>query len=314
MIDHRARPASGAPFPGLILVTIIPVPPIQFPAARRPAMSRRFLPVLFVLAACAKPADAPPEPTPPPPGPQVVTFVATDFVFTGPDTIAPGATTIKLVNTGLQEHHLILGQLDSGKTMQDVLDLMAKEPNAEPAWLVWRGGASAIAAGDSTSGTSDLPAGRYLAFCFLPDPSDKKPHLMKGMIKEIIVTGTPHDGVMPEADGEIRMSEFGFAPTVLTAGPHVLRVINDGKQPHEVVLVRLADGATAESYVAALTAGKGPPPGVPLGGSGALSAGLSNLWSVTLAAGNYLLVCFIPDPADGVPHFVKGMVQTLTVN
>jgi len=181
-------------------------------------MSRRFLPVLFVMAACAKTADAPPEPTAPP-APQVATFTATDFAFSGPDTIAPGMTEIRMVNTGAQEHHLILGRLDDGKTAADVMEALAKDPNAEPAWLSWRGGAGSVLAGDSSAAVSDL-----------------------------------------------------------------------------------APGA------------KGPPPGKPMGGNGAISPGQSNYWTVTLTPGTYLLVCFVPDPADGAPHVMKGMIQTIVVS
>ena len=147
-------------------------------------MSRRFLPVLFVLAACAKTADVPPEPTAPP-TPQVATFTATDFSFTGPDTIAPGMTEVRMVNAGAQMHHLILGRLDDGKTAADVMAALAKDPNAE---LAWRGGAGSVLAGDSSAAVSDLAPGRYVAFCFLPDPADGKPHIMKGMVQTIVVS------------------------------------------------------------------------------------------------------------------------------
>ncbi|MEX0692759.1 MAG: hypothetical protein WD934_05830 [Gemmatimonadales bacterium] len=37
--------------------------------------------------------------------PQDVAFTATDFAFTGPDTIAPGVTTIRMENHGENPHH-----------------------------------------------------------------------------------------------------------------------------------------------------------------------------------------------------------------
>ncbi|MDX2260863.1 MAG: hypothetical protein SFU84_04100 [Gemmatimonadales bacterium] len=278
-------------------------------------MSRRFLPVLFVMAACAKTADAPPEPTAPP-APQVATFTATDFAFSGPDTIAPGMTEIRMVNTGAQEHHLILGRLDDGKTAADVMEALAKDPNAEPAWLSWRGGAGSVLAGDSSASVSDLAPGRYVAFCFIPDPTDgMKPHVMKGMMKEIIVAGTPNTAAAPAVSGEIHLSEFAFSPTTLTAGTHTFKIVNDGKQTHEIAITRLDEGATAESFLAAFAPGaKGPPPGKPMGGNGAISPGQSNYWTVTLTPGTYLLVCFVPDPADGTPHVMKGMIQTIVVS
>lgn len=278
-------------------------------------MPRRFLPVLFLMAACAKTADAPPEPTPPA-APQVATFTATDFSFAGPDTIAPGMTEVRMINAGAQEHHLILGRLDDGKTVADVMESFAKDPNSEPTWLTWRGGAGSVLAGDSSAAISDLAPGRYVAFCFIPDPTDGgKPHVMKGMMKEIIVAGPAGTAPAPVVTGEIHLTDFSFSPTTLTAGTHTLKIVNDGKQTHEIAITRLEAGATAESFLAAMAPGaKGPPPGRPIGGNGAISPGQSNYLTVTLTPGTYVLLCFVPDPTDGKPHIMKGMVQTITVS
>ena len=35
---------------------------------------------------------------------------------------------------------------------------------------------------------------------------------------------------------------------------------------------------------------------------------------VDLPAGNYALLCFIPDAKDGKPHLEHGMVKPFTVN
>lgn len=278
-------------------------------------MLRRAVPALVLLAACSKPAEPPPADAPAA-APAVVTYTASDFAFAGPDTIAPGMTTIRLVNSGAQEHHLILGQLADGVTLESVMAAMQANPNAEPKGLTWRGGAGGASPADSSGATSDLTPGRYVAFCFLPDPTDGgKPHLMKGMLKEIVVAGTPTGAPAPTADAEIHLTDFAFSPTTLTAGTHTIKVVNDGKQTHEIALARLDDGATAESFLAAMAPGaKGPPPGKPAGGNGAISPGSANYLTVTLTKGTYLLLCFVPDPADGKPHVMKGMVQTVVVN
>ncbi|MBK6494583.1 MAG: hypothetical protein IPO52_04105 [Gemmatimonadetes bacterium] len=277
-------------------------------------MLHRAFPALLLLAACSKPAETPPAEVAV--APPVVTYTASDFAFAGPDTIAPGVTTIRMVNTGKQEHHRILGQLASGTTLEAVMAEMQANPNGEPKGLIWVGGAGGALPADSSGAITELAPGKYVAFCFIPDPTDGgKPHIMKGMLKEIVVAGTPNGAVLPTADLEIHLSDFAFSPTTLTAGTHTIKVINDGKQTHEIALTRLDDGATAESFLAALAPGaKGPPPGKPVGGNGAISAGGSNYLTITLTKGTYLLTCFVPDTADGVPHVMKGMVQTVIVN
>ncbi len=273
-------------------------------------MSARFVPLLLLLLA----ACAPRPETAALAGPQQVVFTATDFSFTGPDSISPGLTTIRLANQGAQPHHLILGELKQGKTAQDLMAFMQAHPDGEPPFLTWRGAAAGIVPGDTAGSTADLPAGRYVLICFLPDPADRKPHAAKGMVKEMVVAGAPHPGQLPVTEGEIRMKDFGYSALPLAAGTRTIHVVNDGPQTHEIQLIRLNPGATGQQYLAAMAPGATtPPPGTMLGGPGALSSGLDSYWTVTFAPGNYLFVCFVPDSADGKPHIMKGMVQEVSI-
>jgi hypothetical protein len=54
-------------------------------------------------------------------------------------------------------------------------------------------------------------------------------------------------------------------------------------------------------------------PARPLGGIVALDSGKAATFTVTLARGSYVLVCFIPDKKDGKAHVLHGMVQEITV-
>lgn len=261
---------------------------------------------LLVLSACAPRTEAPAPP-------QQVVFTAADFSFSGPDTIAPGMTTILLANQGGQPHHLIIGRFEPGKTLADLMAFFQADPNAEPPFMTWRGAAAAVVPGDTTGSTNDLPAGQYVAICFIPDPADGTPHLSKGMIREFTVAGTPGSAKAPAAEAEIRLKDFGYLAPTLSAGTHTFHVINDGPQTHEIQVVRLNPGATGEQFLAAMAPGATtPPPGAFLGGPGALSTGLDNYWTVTFTPGSYLFICFVPD-TDGTPHVMKGMVHEFTV-
>ena len=273
-------------------------------------MTHRFLPTaILVLAACAK-KDAPP---PPPPAPQDVTFTATNFAFTGPDSIAPGVTAIRLVNNGTQDHHMILGKLAEGKTMGDLMTFLQANPSAAPDFLTWHGSAGGIAPQGTNTSIADLAPGRYVAICFLPDPADGRMHATKGMMKEFVVAGTRGAAAVPTTTLEARTSDFKFVLPALTAGTHTIHYVNDGPAIHEIQLVRLNEGATLETFMAAMAPGAtAPPPGVFVGGPGALSPGGDNYWTVTLEPGRYMAVCFVPD-STGTPHAMKGMVQELTI-
>ncbi len=266
---------------------------------------------LLLVAGCS-PKEAPEVPVAPP-APQQVTITATDFNFEAPDTIAPGMTMFTMVNSGAQEHHAILARVGDGKTIADVEAEMAKQTGETPEWLTFYGAASGVHPGNSTGSMVDLPVGNYVLICFIPDPADGAPHMMKGMLRPMVVAGEAVAAAPPVADAEIVLKDFAFEMPAMTAGTHTFRITNSGPALHEVQLVRLAPGATVESYGASLTPGyAGEVQGTAVGGGGAISPGVQQWWTANLEAGDYLVTCFVPD-AKGTPHMMMGMVQTFTI-
>ncbi len=264
---------------------------------------------LMTLIACEK------KPPPPTPSAVTVTYTGAEYSFTGPDTVAAGLVTIRLVNAGKEPHQLALIRVDSGKTMADVAAAMKATMGPVPGWLTFVGGPNTIAPGDSSAAVQALTAGNYLLICFLPAP-DGKMHLEKGMIRMITVAGTAPPAADPASDNTITLSDYTFATgRPLTAGRHTFRVENAGPQLHEVEIVRLLPGKSLRDFQTWATGGmKGPPPGVPVGGIVGLTKGRHAEFSLTLAAGKYVFICFVPDEKDGKPHLVHGMVQEITVS
>ena len=263
--------------------------------------------LLFLVAACAAPDDGPRVP-------QEVTYTASEFAFSGPDTIAPGMTTFRFVNEGQQEHHLILVRIHEGHTVQELFEFMAANPSGIPDYVTFVGAANSVQNGGITGSTIDLAEGHYLMVCFIPDPADGMEHVAKGMSRELIVTGPRNEAPAPVASGEVRMSDYTYAFPVMTAGSHTFHMVNDGPQLHEAQLIRLNDGVSAEQFMAALAPGAtDPPPGSMLGGSGALSPGADNWWTISLEPGNYIFLCFVPDVDGTGPHIMKGMVKGFSI-
>jgi hypothetical protein len=54
-------------------------------------------------------------------------------------------------------------------------------------------------------------------------------------------------------------------------------------------------------------------PGMPAGGVVGLVKGQHSFFTANLDAGDYVLVCFLPDSKDRKPHFVHGMVQAIKI-
>ena len=89
---------------------------------------------------------------------------------------------------------------------------------------------------------------------------------------------------------------------------------NAGPQPHELALLRLAPGKPTEDFGAWTEGGmKGPPPAEPIGGVALLEKGARGTFTVELPAGEYGLICFVPDAKDGKPHLAHGMAKSLRV-
>jgi uncharacterized cupredoxin-like copper-binding protein len=263
--------------------------------------------LLLPLAGCAKP-------TPPlTPSAVTVTYAGSDYSFTGPDTVAAGLVTIRLVNAGKEPHQLGLARLDSGKGMVDVA--IAMRGRAVPGWMTFVGGPNTVLPGDTSTAIQALSAGDYLLICFLPAP-DGKMHLEKGMERMIVVKGTAPAAADPAADNTITLNDYDVTPAhPLTAGAHTFRVENTGPQVHEVMILRMLPGKSLKDFQR--WAGNdmmGPPPARPVGGIVALTKGRHAEFTVTLVAGTYVFVCFVPDDSDGKPHVAHGMVKAVTVS
>jgi hypothetical protein len=116
-------------------------------------------------------------------------------------------------------------------------------------------------------------------------------------------------------DATLTLTDRGFAlGAPLTAGRHVLRVRNQGAQVHEVLVARLAPGATAEQALNWFEGKQGPSPMVPVGGAVGLARGEYNDVPLDLAPGEYALLCRQPDVrADRGHAATHRMVQQVTV-
>ncbi len=238
-----------------------------------------------------------------------------EFAFTAPASVEAGLVTFNFKNTGQQSHEMAVARLQAGKTPADLQAAMQQGEAAVLPLLTFVGGANSVHAGGDFSSTSVLEPGTHTLWCFLPDPTDGVPHIAKGMIGFINVTGEADDDPLPAADQTIVMKDFTFEIPALKAGESTVRLTNQGPQLHVLTLMKLAEGKTAQD-VGAFFAGQappGPPPFTDVGGSN-LSVGEEANMHLNLESGNYLAVCPIPDATSGVPHMELGMIKEFTVD
>ena len=247
-----------------------------------------------------------------------IAVTARDFAFGGATTSPAGPTKITLTNEGKEEHQAQLAKIADGKALTDVLTALKKgDQNAAFALLTFSGGPTGVQPGASVSASTKLEPGNYVFLCFFQS-ADGIPHFAKGMVSGLQVTGTSAGGDLPAGDATVTAKDFSYSPTLeLSAGKHTITLKNQGPQPHEAGLIKLAPGVTVDAILKIATATTSPPPGPPpwtdVGGTGAIAQGLTATFEADLQPGNYAFLCFVPDAATGKPHFVLGMISAITV-
>ncbi|HWZ28194.1 MAG TPA: hypothetical protein VNX15_06525 [Gemmatimonadales bacterium] len=108
-------------------------------------------------------------------------------------------------------------------------------------------------------------------------------------------------------------SDFQYAaPDTVTAGLTNIVMVNQGKEPHQAVVMRIDSGKTQAEVQAGMMGNTIPAwMSFPGGPNGAVPGDSTNAMAV-LTPGNYMLVCFLSG-ADGKPHLMKGMTKNFVV-
>lgn len=237
-----------------------------------------------------------------------------DLKFTGPESVAAGVVEITLTSDAPGDHAAQLVRIDGDQTAAEVDaagDAWGDKGKPLPEWLRLAGGVTAKA-GETVTATQVLEPGRYIA---IDIAADVKP----SPAVEFEVTEGGDGGQLPETEATIEMKEYSFVGDGLKAGKQQVLVDNTGSQPHFIVGAPLAKGATAEEakkfFESEGEGAEGPPPADfdNAFSTSLLDGGGQQVIDLDLKAGNYVLVCFIPDRAGGPPHVAKGMVSEVTV-
>jgi plastocyanin len=254
---------------------------------------------------------------------QDVTITAKEFSFDMPDSLNPGLTRIKFVNSGKQEHTAQLVRLNQGATPAQLTAALQDEQNPAGVFKVITaaGGVNATPGGKDNTAYANLTPGSYYVISFGGD-ENSPPDFAQGMLKAFTVkTGTAPEVKPPTTQGKVTLADYNFLGVdSLSAGKTTLEVLNGGPQTHELYVVKLNNGVTADQLKTELAneaSGGTPPPGpAPFddaGGMGAIAVNTTGYVTLDLTAGNYAFLCFIPDINKGEPHAALGMVKGITV-
>lgn len=244
--------------------------------------------------------------------PPVVTIIAHEYAFDGPDSIESGPTTFRLVSTGREQHFLGLVRITGLHTLSDYKRTLTwKVP---PPWITPVGGVGTIPPGGTAATTLDLEPGLYVMMCDMEDAQGTA-HWREGMLRSLIVLPRANGAVMPTPDANISLMEFAFlAPETLPAGFDLVEVQNAGAQPHMALVWRLQSNKSLGAVTHWLdTPSDTSHPVVLVGGVPDLAPGRRAQLQLSLAAGYYMMICLVDDPLDHRAHYEKGMIRELTV-
>lgn len=253
--------------------------------------------------------------------PATVEVIGTDFSFTMPDTLRAGWTTLTFVNQGIEQHQLQLVRLHSGVTPDQFRAALSASAAGDSA-AAFRlgspaGGVDTIAVAGIQRATVMLQPGSYVALCFVSG-ADGIAHSAKGMVKFFTVTSSPGKAARPNASATIKARDLAFQIPKTFSGSGTFAFQNVGTQPHELELLRLNSGVTADQARVALLAQPSlTPPARPLyanaGGGGAIPGGATEYVTLRLTKGKYIAVCLVRDPASGKSDLALGMLTAFQI-
>jgi len=246
--------------------------------------------------------------------PEII-ITANDYTFGVPAQVEAGLVSVTLKNEGQEPHHVQLARLNDGVDIAQFQEALQTGPEAFDL-VTWAGGPATVDPGASQTVTVDLTTGTYLLLCFVPD-HEGTPHMALGQLAsmEVVEPAEPRANVsQPKAGKVVKMLDFSYVlPAEVNAGSQVWEIVNEGDQPHEINLIKLANGKTMDDVAAFMHAPQGAPPFSNAGGLQGIDPGESGWLYLDLTAGTYVALCHIPDPASGHTHEELGMVIPFSV-
>jgi hypothetical protein len=248
---------------------------------------------------------------------------ATDYHYDMHATVPAGLVAITQTNSGAQPHQVIISRLKAGVSDQQMVDAFPGEEAKIDALSTFAGGPGIVAPGGAQAVVVSLQPGRYVVYCFLTAP-DGMAHFAKGMYHFFTVAKTSASVMRGQlaAQGTLNLRDFAFAmPTNgVAAGQTTLKVVNQGSEPHELVIVKVATGKTVQDVITWVhttppaAPPSRPPPYTPAGGLEPIAPGAASWVLLDLQPGQYVALCYVLDPATSKPHVDLGMIAPFMIH
>jgi hypothetical protein len=250
-------------------------------------------------------------------GPRTVALTVTEegraSALTAPNDVKAGEAEIDYTNNGKKGHDLQLIRVEDQRSTEAVIRTFGRvlEGKPLPDWLLAAGGVGVTAPGETKTVTQVLEPGMYYAFDIEGSPGPPEP----ADVPIIEVTGERSDEELETGGGKVEAIDYGFDASGLESGDNEILFDNTGAQPHHLLAAPIVGDATFAQVENALR-GQGDESVIDERngqGTAVLEGGTSQLVTLDLKRGRYVLYCFITDREGGPPHIFKGMVDEVDV-
>ncbi len=242
-------------------------------------------------------------------GPPRLSVVATGPGFDAPATVAAGWHRLRF-----RQAPAAVGQNLVLFAVPESLDLEAFARALDtavttPAPAVARGGSeSPVSPAEETSLVLHLEPGRYV-WASMTRAANRRRYVTNGVWREFRATADSNGADAPKPTTTLELVDFAFVGAdTLDEGVHRIRVTNEGRQDHLLVLHRMGEGVSFAEWLKDEDA-----PATRVGGVSRLGPGQEIHLDLDLEPGRYVAGCLIPDPVSGRAHAEMGMVREVVV-
>ncbi len=256
--------------------------------------------IALLLVACTS--------VPPTPPPASFLVTVNDGDIAAPDTVAAGWQTMRVEEDGAG-HILVAYRLNGNTAAEGVSAFLAALDTARitPPQAVAIGGPEI---GDSGDVVVNMTPGTYVLAC-VRRHEDGHRHASKGEWQVVEAVGPAQ--VEPPVDSviDVSMADFAYVTQVpWHSGERMLKVVNVGREDHQLRIDRLHAGATPQGWLAADDRSQ---LAEPIAGVARTGPGQTVYLPMHLSPGTYVLYCLVPSAATGEPHAMLGMIRAVAV-
>lgn len=250
-----------------------------------------------------KPAGSPDSTAPVSSGIREYSVRATDYAFSNLPLHAPaGWLTFRMSNSGNETHMLAIASVPAGYTTASFTDSIVNShlPQNTQFWA----GVDVVSPGDTGVVSVFLPAGNYLAMCFVQS-ADGTRHVQRGMVGAFDVVAATDTGATSFVDGVVTLSHkrIRLSGPTLRTGIRTLRVASSNSNPQDFQILKLRPGRSARDALKWFTNRNTVAPAAEaVGGVSSIHAGQRATVTVNFTPGDYLLF-FQLDGTDRRPAF-----------